>query len=130
MDAIFIRRQLPVPVSVVWQALSDMSSDSTGLTAAVTEVLGGQPPTFLSFRLLRGAPVRRNVVSVQLFPSGPGSTEVFVDGAFEPSLVGVGGLGRRRVRRLLIELTERLEAAVRTGEHPRSGLGLGAAAAS
>ncbi|KAA1427402.1 hypothetical protein [Nocardioides antri] len=130
MDGIFIRSKLSAPVPVVWQALRDMSAYDTGLTAGVTEVLGGQPPTYLSFRLLSGAPVRRNVVSVQLFPGAPGSTEVFVDGAFQPSLAGAGGLARRRVRRLLVELTERLEAAVRAGEHPSSRVDLDAAAVS
>jgi hypothetical protein len=118
VETIFIRRQIAAPAAVVWRVLNAMSSHDTGMTAAVTEVLGGQPPTFLSFRLLRGAPVRRNVISVQLHRTALGSTEVVVHGAFQPSLAGAGGWGRRRVRHLLIELTQRLEDAVRAAEHP------------
>ncbi|MDZ5623648.1 hypothetical protein [Nocardioides bizhenqiangii] len=130
MEAIFIYRRLAAPVAAVWRALTEMSLNDTGLTTAVTEVLGGQAPTFLTFRLLSGAPVRRNVVSVQLYPVRLDSTEVFVEGAFQASLAGTGGRGRRRVRCVLIELADRLDAAVRTVDHPRSLTGLGVEAAA
>lgn len=111
METIFIRRQIAAPVAVVWRELNVLSSYDSGLAAAAVEVLGGQPPTFLSFRLLRGAPVRGNVVAVQLHPGVRGSTELVLESAFQVSLTGMGGWGRRRMRHLLMELTQRLEDA-------------------
>lgn len=111
MVTIVLKRQIAAPVALVWRLLHTMSFDDTGMTTAKTEVLGGTGATLLSSRLLSGAPVRRNVVSVQIAPEHSRLERDPHEGSISAIPSGILGVSRRRVRHLLAELMARLEDA-------------------
>lgn len=116
METVLVQRRIAAPVAAVWQALALVLSSDAAMIAATVEVLGGQPPTLLSFRLLSGAPVRRNVVAVQLRPGTPGTTELCVESAFQTAPTGLTGRARRRMRHLLLDLTASVATVARPGD--------------
>lgn len=122
MRKMLLVRDVAVPVWEAWRALGMMALDEAGTALLRTEVLGGQAPTLLTFRLRGVSAVGHNVVAVQLLPHTSRSTRIVVEAVFEPRFLGAGGRARRQAHRLLEEFLSGVQTGVSDGRRPRTDL--------